>query len=191
METKPVFSQLGVDRCPRICPQPAHTAPTGQATCFAGVASLPGSQNRTQGQVCIYFHFPPAFPGGKLPSITPARECRWTEENILPNGVFSCKSFSYFFSRFPSPFFKICFAKPFLCFMRLNFCVEGLPAPWVNKRPGLLRPSHKHSFFCHVLVKVHQDAGRMGTGSGAFRGDKAKSSSSSSSVISPAPLPSA
>ena len=34
--------------CPWICPQLAHTASTGQATCFAGVASLPGSQNRTQ-----------------------------------------------------------------------------------------------------------------------------------------------
>ena len=45
---KTSFLSAGVDRCPRICPQPAHTAPTGQATCFAGVASLPGSQNRTQ-----------------------------------------------------------------------------------------------------------------------------------------------
>ena len=38
---KTSFLSAGVDRCPRICPQPAHTAPTGQATCFAGVASLP------------------------------------------------------------------------------------------------------------------------------------------------------
>ena len=45
---KTSFLSAGVDRCPRICPQPAHTAPTGQATCFAGVASLPGFQNRTQ-----------------------------------------------------------------------------------------------------------------------------------------------
>ena len=42
------FLSPWVGHCPRICPQPAHTAPTGQATCFAGVASLPGSQNRTQ-----------------------------------------------------------------------------------------------------------------------------------------------
>lgn len=43
-----VFLVPGLCRCPRIRPQLAHTAPTGQATCFAGVASLPGSQNRTQ-----------------------------------------------------------------------------------------------------------------------------------------------
>ena len=31
------------------CPQPAHTAPTGRVTRFAGVVPLPGPQNRTQG----------------------------------------------------------------------------------------------------------------------------------------------
>lgn len=56
---KTSFLSAGVDRCPRICPQPAHTAPTGQATCFAGVASLPGSQNRTQALTGPNSFFPP------------------------------------------------------------------------------------------------------------------------------------
>ena len=44
------FHPPGFRRCPRICPQLAHTPPTGPARNFGGVASLSGSQNRTQGR---------------------------------------------------------------------------------------------------------------------------------------------
>ena len=39
----------GDGRCPRIHSQLAHTPPTGPVTRLAGVVSLPGLQNRTQG----------------------------------------------------------------------------------------------------------------------------------------------
>ena len=42
-------SLIWVRRFPSIRPQLAHTAPTGRVTRFAGVTSLPWSQNRKQG----------------------------------------------------------------------------------------------------------------------------------------------
>ena len=44
-----------------------------------------------------------------------------------------------FFQPAAFPFFKIRFVKPFLCFMRLNFCVGVTPRFQISKRPGLLR----------------------------------------------------
>ena len=154
---------------------------------------LPSSQNRTQGHTGASLYLLPFSPSLSRREVTvnySSTRMSLDRRKYSTQWRFLLQVLLIFFQQASFPFFKICFAKPFLRFMRLIFCVEGLPAPWENKRPGLLRLSHKHSFFCHVLVKVHQDAGRMGTGSGAFRGDKAKSSSSSS-VIGPAPLPSA
>ena len=49
-KTDTTYPRASLSSCLGNCwPQPAHTAPTGLVWCFAGVVSLPGPQNRTQG----------------------------------------------------------------------------------------------------------------------------------------------
>ena len=53
------FLSPGVGCCPRIRSQLGHTPPTGPVWGFAGVVSLAGPQNRTQGHTGPSLVFPP------------------------------------------------------------------------------------------------------------------------------------
>ena len=106
MAAKPVFSQLGVDRCPRICPQPAHTAPTGPVWGSTGVVPLFGSQNRTQGRTRAFSLFPSTcstFPlRGKVGlNSHPSCSARPNSSTTAPHGFNGAGNPSYW-CRFPT-----------------------------------------------------------------------------------------
>ena len=61
------FLSPGVGCCPRIRSQLGHTPPTGPVWGFAGVVSLAGPQNRTQGHTGPSLVFPPKKTNLPLP----------------------------------------------------------------------------------------------------------------------------
>ena len=56
------FYPPGFHRCPRICPQLAHTASTGRGTHLAGIVPLLGFQSRTQGRTRVFLVSAPTLP---------------------------------------------------------------------------------------------------------------------------------